>query len=463
MSPRSWLRARVAPRFSAEDGDVRHLAKRRWPRILAIVWLLLCLVVLEGEVLGWRAEVAEAERLGGTPRDFLSFYTGALLLSQGHGDSLYDLQLQESTQQSLLSAEATDRLHKQVRAQALPFLNPPFVALLFLPIARFALPEAYALWLLANVVLLCGLVALLTSSFGHWSRGERLVAGFTALTFLPAYFAVWQGQISTLLALTVALAWLAFRRGHDGLGGLAVAFLLAKPQYLVLAFLWLLWRSRWRALCGFGLGVALLGLVALATAGPVAVLSWVRLLTQAPQLGSYYGAHPNLMFTWSGFLSALTGRAVLTAREAAPFLAWALLEVTTLSIVAIRRFRPSAIRSSPSFQGAVVLVSSVLVSLHTNVQDLVLLVLAGYLVWDLVRLEESAVRRIMWLTGLLGMHVLILGLFVARAALPTMPYPNLFVVPLLALWLMLIATSIPPASARPLAPTAPSSEAARRS
>ena len=454
------MRARVGPRFSAEDGDVRHLAKRRWPRILAIVWPFLCLVVLEGEVLGWRAEVAEAERLGGTPRDFLSFYTGALLLSQGHGDSLYDLQLQESTQQSLLSAEATDRLHEQVRAQALPFLNPPFVALMFLPLTHLNLPQAYTVWLVANVGFLGALVALLTSSFRYWSRGEHLVAGLTALTFLPAYFAVWQGQISTLLALTVALAWLAFRRGHDGAGGFALALLLAKPQYCVLAFLWLLWRSRWRALGGFGLGVALLGLLALMTAGPVAVLSWVRLLTQAPQLGSYYGAHPDLMFTWSGFLSALTGRAVLTAKEAAPFLIWALLEVTTLSIVAIRRFQPSAIRSSPSFQGAVVLVSSVLVSLHTNVQDLVLLVVAGYLIWDLMRLKERPLVRAMWLAGLLGMHVLVLGLFLLKAAFHAMPYPNMVVVPVLALWLMLLAALTPPFSARPPVPTARSGEAA---
>ena len=106
------------------------------------------------------------------------------------------------------------------------------------------------------------------------------------------------------------------------------------------------------------------------------------------------------------------------------------------------------------------MIGAIILSPHTYVQDLVLLLPAGYLTWDLVREGNHRLRATRWLAGLLGMHVLILGLFVARAALPTMPYPNLFVVPFLALWLMLLAVSIPPFSVRTPVPTAPSREAA---
>ena len=420
------------------------------------------MLILEGEILGWYREVTEAFRLNSTPRDFLNLYTGALLLGQGHGDSLYDLQLQESAQRALLSPQAAEILRTQVQARMLPFLSPPFVALLFAPLGRVALPQAYALWLSINAVLLCGLVALLTVSFSHWSRWERLLAGSAGLSFLPSYFAVWQGQVSLCLALAFALSWLAFRGRHDGWGGLSLALLLAKPQYAAAALLYLLWQKRWRALAGFAVGVTGLVLLGVLATGPGGLSSWLRAITQATGLGSYYGIHPTLMFTWSGFLTALSSQPILGAAPSVPFLLWAGLEMCTLLLMAMiwnRQTSEPEATLGAGFSG--LLIGAILLSPHTYVQDLVLLLPAGYLTWDLMRQQNHTLRSARWLAVLLGLHVFVLGLFLLRVAFHTMPYPNLFVVPFLALWLMLLAAaSIPPFSARPLVPTAPSSEAA---
>jgi hypothetical protein len=405
--------------------------------VLAI-WLVLHLFIFEGEALGWRQEIATAQRLNGTPRDFLAFYTGALIVQRGQGHALYDLELQASTQESLMSEPAIARLQQQVRVRVLPFLNPPFVALLFVPLTRLALPQAYALWLIICLGMLVSLVAVLTISMSAWPVRERLFAAAAGLTFLPAYFAVWQGQISLLLALVAVVAWTAFRASKEQWGGFVLAALFAKPQYALLIAVVLIWERRWRAVVGFGVGTAMLALVSLFLVGAEGLFGWLTLLARLPSLGSEYGHHAELQFTWSGLVSAATGAGfVLNGAPSWPFLLWLALEVSTLLALATASRPPRlGLEAVVGLRYGVLLTSALLLSVHTNIQDLAMLTVVGYLIWDAAR--DNAIKRSIALVLLVCGHLQFFALFMLRTAIPVIPYPNLFVVPVLGLWVLIL-------------------------
>src|SRR6266513_2822562 len=78
--------------------------------------------------------------------DFLAFYTGAKLLSSSPID-LYNLHTQLGMQQHLSPIAKSTSLF-------IAFVNPPLVALLFMPLVNLGLAKAYALWTAINTVLL---------------------------------------------------------------------------------------------------------------------------------------------------------------------------------------------------------------------------------------------------------------------------------------------------------------------
>jgi hypothetical protein len=376
--------------------------------------------------------------LGSTPRDFLAFYTGGLIVREGLSDSLYSRDVQEATQQELLTPDVADRLSQQVRARVLPFLNPPFVAVLFAPLTVVSLPQAYAWWVGINIGLLVALIALLTFAAKSWSLPERLVAASAGLTFLPAYFTVWQGQISILLSLVVVLGWMALTARREVLGGLALSALWAKPQYAVLIPVFLLWQRQWGAILGFLLGTLLLLAVSVLVTGAQGMWQWVSLLAALPGLGSEYGHHPELQFTWSGFISAVTDNAYILGSESSPLVTiWLSLQVLTLVGLAVVWLKhPGTSGPLSDLQFSALLIGMLLLSLHTNVQDLAILIVVGYLTWSVARL---GVGRNWTAILFLGGHVFVTSLFLARIVSPTIPYPNLLLVPLTAFALALIA------------------------
>ncbi len=164
--------------------------------------------------------------------DFVAFYVGGRAVWEGDRAGLYDFDAQRTRQQRALNWH-TDTL-------ASPFLNPPFVALAFAPLAAFDYPVALALWWV-----LCALAAALALALlsRHLARGFV----FHALCFWPlwASFAYGQNTSFSLLALTLFL--LALRSGRDGWAGIALGAMVFKPHLAVGFGLVLLVAGRWRA------------------------------------------------------------------------------------------------------------------------------------------------------------------------------------------------------------------------
>ena len=97
--------------------------------------------------------------------DFSTFYSGASMVRQGLGKQLYD----EATQYRIQLQFAAG---VSIRQGPLPYIHPPFEALLFIPFTWFSYPTAYLLWDLLNLVFLafcfscCGAPSLAKAGIG---------------------------------------------------------------------------------------------------------------------------------------------------------------------------------------------------------------------------------------------------------------------------------------------------------
>src|SRR4030095_10590126 len=97
-------------------------------------------------------------------------------LNDHQADRLYDLALEEQISRELVPGAGPLK-----RA----FAYPPFVAILFQPLASLSYSRAFVVFLIATPVILLGALALLTSSFGPWARDERALALLAGLSFFP--------------------------------------------------------------------------------------------------------------------------------------------------------------------------------------------------------------------------------------------------------------------------------------
>ena len=243
----------------------------------------------------------------------------------------------------------------------IPHLYPPPVGWLVAPFALLPLPVAYALW--AGGELACLGFAWRVTARGRLS--VQLLQLGVAAAFIPLVFAICLGQVVLLIMAALSAGWWLLRRGAEVPAGVALAFLVLKPQIAILVPLALLMAGRRRAFaafagtCGLILGAMLLIL-------PLPVLwAYGTRLTQT-------GLHPADFLVYSD----------LTTAAVSPWpLALALQLATALAVLGTAYLvRHEAVRDELAIAAG--LVGSLLIVPYLHYQDLAVLVLAG---WLLVR------------------------------------------------------------------------------
>ena len=204
--------------------------------------------------------------------DYAAFYNAGKIQNEHGAERLYDRELQ-------------NRLYHELRPnvsneESLPYVNAPFFALLFRPLARLPYDWSYFAWLWISLGLYAAGVALVLRTTTAITGKDRITAWLLALSFEPFLMECWiGGQMSTvgffLLALTLDCLW----RQRLVAAGAALAVCLYKPTLLVLLLPMLIVSRQWKVL--FGFAVAALGLtaVSLVAVGEASCLDYVRLLT----------------------------------------------------------------------------------------------------------------------------------------------------------------------------------------
>jgi hypothetical protein len=316
------------------------------------------------------------------PGDFTAFYTAGYIIRDGNAQRLYDLALQTKVQQGFLLP------HGWTFGQGLlPFVNPPFFALIFVPFALLPLAWAFHLWNLVNFVLVLLTVGLLLRHLGRCSARDFLTTILITFAFLPVVQIFSNGQSTPLILLALTVTYLALRHNRDLLAGFTLALGLIKPQLVVVLLAILLYHRRWRAVLAFGATGALLLVASWVTVGTEGLMSYLVLMRNLGSENAFYGLQPgpmaNLRGTvyrfgllyqaWSGSqLSPATQRVVT----------WLLSAV--ISFLVLRVWRTPWEPASPAFalRFSHTIAGGLLVSPHLFGQDLALLILPAFLVLD---------------------------------------------------------------------------------
>jgi alpha-1,2-mannosyltransferase len=294
--------------------------------------------------------------------DFLHFYTLGRLALQNRGDLLHNMRAQAELARQFVSG-ASDTLY-------VPLYGPQ-ISMFFAPFARLPYGFALATWLALNVVIYawcCGTVWKTCPGLQPYRWTVLiLVIAFPGFFHLLAW-----GQTSGLALLCFTLAYLALRRDHALLAGLAIGSLIFKPQLGLAAAAVFVFARNWKVVAGAVLAASLQLAAAWIHYGTVVMRIYLHALRHVEDVlpllePRLYQTH-SLRSFWSLLLPW-------------PRIAFGLYVVGAVAILAlaVRVWRSS---SSLSVRFPVLLFATVLVSPHLTVYDLVILSPAFLLLGD---------------------------------------------------------------------------------
>ncbi len=311
--------------------------------------------------------------------DFTVFYTAATMLRNGLGHQLYDVHVQYEVQKTSVGQIPS-------RQGPLPYIHPPFEALIFLPLSWLPYPQAFAVWDVLNLVALFGVVLLLRRSVSALRQIPPWEFVIASLAFFPIFDCFLQGQDSILLLLLCVLGFNALKREADVLAGCWLALGAFKFQFIIPIVLLLVIWKRSRVAIGFTTVSALLVLISAGVAGWQSLPhypAFVLAVTKSPSTGGVAaGFAPNLRGLAQGLLSSFSkplGSAV------------AMLSSVALFFFAAAKGREASRPNNLELQFSLAVVVSALIAWQTNMHDLSLLVLPLVLITDycLHRLPQS--------------------------------------------------------------------------
>ena len=319
-------------------------------------------------MLGFRALSGEAVR-----NDFHTIYTAAWIMVHDDPAKLYDLELQTRTQEALFH-----------RPGVLPFLHPPFEAVLFAPIAWIPYLAAYFLWGIVNSALWFWFVSRMRAfvSVPEDDLGYLLAC----FGFLPVLFALLQGGTTLLVLMMYLLAFAELKRGREATAGIFLGLALFRFQLVLPFVLICALRRKWKLIGGFAATAFVLGLVSLVGIGLQGMLSYVNLMTgitarsaDPVQSSIPYGA----MTTLRGFLTiVLTGGATTPLTSAA-------IAVTSIALLGCVAWRWRQDDLDLSFAAAVVV--AIVTGFYSLVHDLSLALPAMLLVMGSPQFQKKSV------------------------------------------------------------------------
>jgi hypothetical protein len=226
-------------------------------RLLAVAFFVVVVVFLQ---VGWFYTVFQSPDPAATAlRDWISFYRTGLRVVSGSSESIYPVDFSRVD-----APEFLDRLY---------FLYPPFFAWITLPLALFSPIGAYWACVAAvasgSILAAIGYLTLLGVKAGARIRGLLGV-----MASAPWNGAMILGHLGVLLVVPPALALWAWSRRRPFLTGLALALLLAKPNWGIPIFVFLGVGRLWKQVAGVVLGNVLLFLASLPL-GPGLWKSWM--------------------------------------------------------------------------------------------------------------------------------------------------------------------------------------------
>ena len=198
---------------------------------------------------------------GARKHDFLNLYTGASLALEGDFAHLHSPQVQLDRERQFVPSLPT----------LVPFVRPPFYALLLAPLALFPFGLAFWIWLAAQCALLFGCWAWALSRWGP----DALIFG---ALYLPTALGIASGQDCVVMLAILIATYALSDKGKHFASGAVLGLGLIKFHLFLLWPLALLIQKRWRMALGACAAVAAESLVSLWLSGTSGIAEYFQLL-----------------------------------------------------------------------------------------------------------------------------------------------------------------------------------------
>jgi len=179
-------------------------------------------------------------------QDFVPLHVSARLIAEHRSVDLYDRGIQQTEIRSLIQEPS--------RVQV-PYLYGPQVSLLLTPLAKLPFPVAARIWVALSLFISFVCFYTIWKRCPHLQSQAYLVV-IAALAFPPLFHFVVRGQLSALVLAWFTAALIAMQANRNWLAGIALGFLVFKPQFLVAIPLILLLARAWHILAGLLLSSA---------------------------------------------------------------------------------------------------------------------------------------------------------------------------------------------------------------
>ncbi len=379
MAPTGAVRAGMAP--SPHMAGLPSAARTRRSGLDPLLWALTVLLVLAGAglALALVAELA-APMASGPHHDFLAFYAAGKLVLDGRPGGLYDPSAITAIQRTVIPVPVGANGY-------MPFINPPFAAVAFAPLALLPAAASRVAWALLSVAMLVAAAAWMARPL---PPRERIATVLLVVLSFPAYHSLAEGQWSAAMLLGGLAALVAARRGSWTLAGVALATWWLKPQLAVLPLVALALDRRWTAVVSTVATGAVLAIASLPFVGIGAYVTYVGYVVQVG-LSHFNGAGAIAPSVWqgnlttaeglNGFLVGVLGQGSVVGVDAA----WGALSVglVLLWLIAASRTRPGF----ATLQGRRMVAAGIGIVLLVNpnlfVQDCLLVFLLLPALWPL--------------------------------------------------------------------------------
>jgi hypothetical protein len=337
---------------------VRNRFKARH-RIVAA--FLLAMAVLNG-IEFW----LQRARIEAGYGDFSALYTSGLLLREGKGRLVYDRNEQWKSQQGFAG-------RVDIRKGPMPFIRPPFEALVFLPLTYVSYPAALAIWSLIKIALLWLIARTLPRPHPFARIYPSWVEVVLCLGLFPVFLDLFQGQDAILLLLIAATTLNRLMAGKDASAGLVLALGLFK-FHLVVPIVIMLWLAgRARVLIGFVPGAAALVAISCLISGAHVLYDYPAYLLSLNRASGAGVVTAQSMPNLRGILTAFLGRAPYPGP-----IHWLLLPVAATAIVVTaclwRRAMTTGI-AGLALGFCVALLVAILTSYYAYIYDMTLLII----------------------------------------------------------------------------------------
>jgi hypothetical protein len=409
--------------------------------------LVILIAFILAAMIGW-VQTVQHEKAGfeGVVRrsDFRSALTGALVIREGNGSHLYDLQVQSAAQSRVLAP------YFALDDALLPYNHLPFEALFDSLLIDLPYTLVFVIWTLLMALAL-GLSLWLMNVALPVPRQTLLILVLAACSYGPVTRSFVLGQNSPLVLLGLCGTYAALKRGHPAWAGIALCLAALKPQVLPILLLLLVLQWHWRTLAVFTTCMVALCLAVMPVLGADWPVQYARLLLGVAGWRNTGAIDPGIMYNWRGFATTLfegwapalvTPMFLLLSLLSAILLVWSWWRSRVGSTV-----RDEGVVSIPSpyplfpfpidLLWAMSGVLAVLTSLHLNPHDLTLLIFPAWIITAYLARGEWSVRpSTLWLSILWAGYIL-----------PSLGDPGLLVVPsvlLMSLSAVLLAHRLTP-------------------